>query len=126
VKRTRIIAIAALISAAVLISGCGDAGSCRNPEPQAVTSPSASTVGVPPPGVGAKAWSADVRWTDGGFAKVGVPPYPDETVTNWQIAQAQVKYGLVATIGDVVVPSQPADGSSTPLSLRFLTARPER
>ena len=81
-------------------------------------------MGVPPPGVGAKAWSADVRWTDGGFTKVGVPPYPDETVTNWQIAQAQAKYGLVATIGDVVVvPSQPVGGSSAPLSLRFLDSR---
>lgn len=124
-KRARTIAIAALISAAVLISGCGGAGAHRSPEPQAVASPSASTVGVPPPGVGAKAWSADVRWTDGGFTKVGVPPYPDETVTNWQIAQAQVKYGLVATIGDVVVvPSQPVGGgSSAPLSLRFLDSK---
>ena len=124
-KRSRTIAIAALLPAAALISGCGVAGSDHNPEPQAISSPTASTVGVPPPGVGAKAWSADVRWTDGGFTKVGVPPYPDEAVTNWQIAQAQVKYGLVATIGDVVVvPSQPVGGSSpTPLSLRFLNSK---
>jgi hypothetical protein len=56
---------------------------------------------------------------------VGVPPFPYEAVTDWQIAQAQVKYGLVATIGDVVVvPSLPAGGgSSTLLSLRFLNSK---
>jgi hypothetical protein len=54
-----------------------------------------------------------------------VPPYPYEPVTEWQIAQAQIKYGLAATIGDsVVVPSLPATGgSSTPLSLLFLNGK---
>jgi hypothetical protein len=54
-----------------------------------------------------------------------VPPYPHEAITDWQIAQAQVKYGLVATIGNVVVvPSLPAGGgSSTLLSLRFLNSK---
>lgn len=82
-------------------------------------------MGTPPPGVGAKAWSADLRWTEGGFSQLGMPPSPYEAVTDWQIAQAQVKYGLVATIGDVVVvPSLPAGGgSSTVLSLRFLNSR---
>jgi hypothetical protein len=117
--------MAALVSTTLLISGCGDAGSDRKPGPQAGPSPSASTEGIPPPGVGAKAWTADLRWTDGGFSQLGLPPYPYEGVTDWQIAQAQVKYGVAAAIDDtIVVPSLPAGGGpSAQLSLRFLNSK---
>jgi hypothetical protein len=117
-------AVTVLISAAALISGCSAAVSQSRPGQQLTTAPSPSTVGVPPPGVGAKAWSADLRWTEGGF-NIGLPPSPYEPVTDWQIAGAQLKYGLIATIGDVVVvPSFPAgSGSPTPLSLRFLDGK---
>jgi hypothetical protein len=115
----------ALVSATLLIGGCGDGGSDAKAGPPAGPSPSVSTVGIPPPGVGAKAWTADLRWTDGGFSQLGLSPYPYQGVTDWQIAQAQVKYGVVAAIGDViVVPFMPAGGgTSAQLSLRFLNSK---
>jgi hypothetical protein len=127
----RITAIAALISAAALVSGCGIPGPTWKPGRPAVASPSGVpgvTVGTPPPGVGAKAWSADVRWTAGGFSQLGLSPYPQDPVTALQMAEAHIKYGVVATIGDVVVvPSVAAvpvgGGSSSQLSLRFLNSR---
>ena len=66
------------------------------------------------------------RQVDGrGLLAARCAAHPFEAVTDWQIAQAQVKYGLVATIGDVVVvPSVPTGGGSpTPLSLRLLNSK---
>src|SRR5262245_59256797 len=79
VKRASTVVIATLVSA--LASGCGIAGFHGNPQSRA-TSLSGITVGVPPPGIGAKKWSADLRWTEGGFS--GVPTYPSDAPTSWE------------------------------------------
>src|SRR5262249_37715414 len=102
----RFAAIAALITATTLVSGCGNGGVPWKSGPPVISRllsrrPGA-TVGTPPPGVGAKAWSADVSWTSYAFAPLGLSQYLGQQATAGQLDQTHVKYGLVATIGDVV------------------------